>query len=295
MKRLLIAFVFMAPTLNTRAAETDRDALRAIGATLKESGGVITDIRVDCTEFKDAQYELIASVTTLRSISISGKPMLDKHLELLTGLTELESILLNGTQLTDDGYRHFAAFKKLCTLSLFHPSRDCEGFTGSGLAHLKALPDLERLTFAGATAGNEAFAAVGQLTQLREFRQWHNWESPDGIKHLLNLKNLKSLKIGQRLPGRGRLLTPSFDDKTLAIIAQMQSLELVDLQEARLTYDGLVQLRTLPKLKQIKLKWIDVSKADIENLRTALPNVTIDWEELSEADNKATLSKKLKL
>lgn len=294
MKILIAAIVVFVPILNSRANEPESVALRSIGATLQETNGAITGLQVDCTKLTDADYELIGGVKTLKSLSISGKPMSDEQLALLSGLTGLESILINGSQITDDGYRHFASFKNLRTLSLFHPSRDCEAFTGAGLAHLKALRKLERLTFAGSTAGDEAYAAIGQLTQIREFREWHNWETADGKKQLLTLKDLKSLKLGQRLPQRGQPPTPSLDDATLAAIAQMTSLERLDLQEARLSFAGLTQLRALPNLKQLKLALIDISEADIDKLRAALPNVTIEWEPLTE-EGETTLSQKLRL
>ncbi len=276
-------------------AEPDASALQNIGAEVKQVGGAITELKADCDKFSEAEYRLIGRVTTLKSLSLSGRALRDNDLAALAGLTQLESILLNGTELSDDGYRHFAAFQQLKRLSLFHPSRDCKDFTGAGLAHLKALPKLERLTFAGATAGDEAFEAVGQLTQLKEFSQWHNWESPNAIKHLLKLPNLTALKIGQRLPGRGRPPTPSFDDATLKTIAQMKTLERLDLQEARLSYEGLAQLKQLPKLRELYAKWVETPSQDVDRLRRLLPNVKIDWEPLSDADRETLLVQKLKL
>lgn len=294
MKLLALAMLLFAPAAAAQAAPPDPAALRAIGATLQETRGVVTGLSIDCSQLTDADYRLIGSCTSLKSLTINGKPMADRHLELLSGLTGLESILLNGTQLTDDGYRHFAPFQELRTLSLFHPSRDCQEFTGAGLAHLAALPKLQRLTFAGATAGDDAYLAISQLPQVREFREWHNWETAAGKRRLLTMKQLTSLKIGQRLPRRGAPATPSFDDSTLASLAQMTSLERLDLQEARLTYAGLEQLRALPKLKQLKISQVDIPEADIAKLRAALPKVTITWEPLTE-EGQEMLTKKLKL
>lgn len=272
----------------------DLERLREIGATIKKEKGEIVDLRVDCTDLTDADYKLIGRLTTLTTVSISGKPMLDRHLALLAGLSQLEAFQINGTRLTDNGYRHFSAFGQLRRLSLFHPSRDVEEFTGEGLAHLKSLRNLRRLTFAGATAGDAAFKAVGELTQLEEFSQWHNWESPGAIKHLAGLQ-LKKLKMGQRLPNWSAKRPATLDDATLAEIAKMRSLEVVDLQEARLSYAGLVQLKALPNLMTVHLKWVDVSESDIKKLRKQLPNVAIEWEPLSDDEEQSLLVKKLKL
>ena len=80
--------------------------------------------------------------------------MTDATLPLLAPLADLETLSIDQSQLTDDGYKHFAQFKKLKRLSLWHPSWASKEFTGSGVAHLKALPKLEKFTFAGSSAGS---------------------------------------------------------------------------------------------------------------------------------------------
>ena len=151
------------------------------------------------------------------------------------------------------------------------------------------------MTFAGATAGDEAFKAVGQIAQLKDFRQWHNWETSDGIRYLDQLPNLTSLKMGQRLPHRGASTKPSLDDATLAAISRMKTLETLDIQETRLSHAGLSRLKALPNLKELKVKWVDAPAEDVEKLRKALPQVKISWEALSPADEEKYLVKKLKL
>ncbi len=294
MKRTLLALVLWGIPALSHAALPDVAALEAIGGVVQQSGGNVVGLRVDCSKFGPEQYRLIGQVNTLKSISLSGKALTDEHLAALKDLSNLESILLNVTELTDDGFRHFAAFPKLRRISLYHISRNSDNFTGAGLAHLKQVPSLERLTFAGATSGDEALAAVAQITQLKEYSAWHNWESREGIKHLLKLPNLTALKLGQRLPARDRPLTPSLDDATLATIAQIKTLEKLDIQEARLTLAGLKQLTALPNLKQLNIKTVDVSAADIEALRQLLPETKITFEPLSDEDREL-LAKKLKL
>ncbi|HCS55285.1 hypothetical protein [Rubinisphaera sp.] len=291
---LALMLILISALINTSNG-SDLEIIRSIGASWREQAGIIVELKTDCTNFEDEHYQKLGQLTSLKSLSISGKNLSDHQLEMLSGLTELESILINGSELTDEGYRHFKAFQKLKTLSLFHPSRNCEDFTGSGLAYLKDLPRLERLTFAGATAGDEAFAAVGKIAQLKEFRQWHNWETPNAIKHLVGLKQLESLQMGQRLPRWGTSSAPSFDDETLEVIAQIKSLKRLTFQEARLSAAGLLQLQSLPELEQVKLSLIDISKSDVETIKAEMPNVKVDWTPLTETEDEATLKKKLKI
>ncbi|MBA2116020.1 hypothetical protein [Bremerella alba] len=293
MKTLLCLLIAFTPAL-LLAAEPSLAAFEKINAKVQVRDGAVYSLSANCDGYTDDDYQLISQLKTLKSLSISGKDFRDEQLKMLAGLKNLESIMINGTVLTDDGYQHFTAFAKLKRLSIFHPSRKLDTFNGSGLSHLKAMPGLESLTFAGATAGDQALQAVGQLTQLRSFREWHNTETSDGLKHLAKLKNLKSIRLGQRLPSWGKDTPASFDNDSIAILAKMPSLESIELTEARLNYDAVVQLKQLPNLKTLKISQVAISPEDIDKLKEAMPNVEIKWEPLTE-EQAAMLTKKLRL
>jgi len=298
MKNLLLCCTVALSLASFRpmaGAAPSADALRQLGGKVVEQGGRIIELNIDASKFTEAEYRQIGECTALRKLTLNGKTLTDVTLPLLAGLTELEEFSTNQSMLSDAGYRHFAPFQKLRGLSLWHPSWADAGFTGSGLAELRTLPALQRLTFAGSTAGDEALAAIGQLTQLQSFQTWHTAQTQAGNQHLLQLTNLTFLKIGQRLPKAGKPAPPSFDDSTIATLARMKSLESLELFEARLTAKSLTQLQALPKLRKLKIHTAEISAAEIETLRTALPGVIIDFQPISEADREATLAKKLKL
>ena len=96
------------------------------------------------------------------------------------------------------------------------------------------------------------------------------------------------------MPRWGKNTPASFDQQTLAILAQMPSLEEIELTEARLDYDAVVRLKQLPNLKVLKINQVDISAADVEKLQAALPTVEIKFEPLTE-EQAEMLSKKLKL
>lgn len=289
---LLLAFAVVASHL---PAAPQTEALKKLGATVTETGGAVTQVQVKCDTFTEDDFRTLGQYTTIRKLSISGKTITDATLPLLAGLVELEELSTDGIQLTDEGYKHFAAFPRLRSLALFHPAFRSEQFTGSGLAHLKALPKLERLTFAGSTAGDAAMEAVGQLTQLKEFRTWHTAQTQAGNAPLLKLTNLTTLRIGQRLPSWGKDSPISFDESTMGTIAQLKTLETLELTEARLTAAIIPQLKALPKLARLKIQIVDISAADVDAIKSALPNVKVDWQPISEAEKEATLVKKLRL
>lgn len=293
--KIITLGVALAISIANANAQTPADSLRKLGVKLTEAKGVIVQAQANIESFTEADFRTLASCTTLKKLSVDGKTLTDATLPLLAELKDLEELSTNQSRLTDDGYRHFAAIANLKSLALFHPSWDMKEFTGSGLAHLKSLPKLERLTFAGSTAGDEAMAAIGALTNLREFRTWHTMQTQAGNEHLLKLTKLATLRIGQRLPRWGQSPPASFDAATIPTIAQLSSLERLEIMEARLTAANLLPLKELPRLKRVVIQQTDISAADVETLRSSLPNVQIDFTPISAAERESLIAKKLKL
>jgi hypothetical protein len=273
----------------------DVESLKKLGAKVMESGGVVTQVNVNCDAFTEADFRMLGSFTTIKDLTISGKTITDDTLALLTGLTELERLSTDGIQLTDAGYKQFAAFRKLKSLSFFHPAFRSEQFTGSGLVHLKVLPNLEKLTFAGSTAGDAALEAIGQLTQLKEFRTWHTAQTQAGNAHLVKLTNLTGLRIGQRLPEWGKDSPISFDESSMETLAQIKTLESLEMTEARLSAKMIPHLKALPRLTRLKIETVDISAADVEAIKAALPGCKVEHKPMSESEKEALLVKKLRL
>ena len=254
----------------------------AIIQGLKEKGAAVTKTNgglsiADCSKLTDADYKVIGSLTNLKSLSL-GVGFTDKSLPLLTSLGQLEVFSTNGFQFTDESVKEFAPFKKLRTLSFFHPGKQ---FTGSGLSLLAELPNLERLTVGGSFAFNDdGMAAVSKLTRLQELRVWHAGNTNKGVRNLKDLPALESLTLGQRLTQKGDACP---NDETIALLVQLKSLKSLDLQEARLSYDALVRLKKLPRLKKLTLNGIDIGDADFARLKKELPGVQVALTRPNEA------------
>jgi hypothetical protein len=97
------------------------------------------------------------------------------------------------------------------------------------------------------------------------------------------------------LPSFTKDSPPSFDDSTLETIAKIKTLESLELTEARLSAKIIPQLKSLPKLKMLKFETVDISSADVDAIKAALPGVTVILVPLSDADKDGNLAKKLKL
>ncbi|MBI5801415.1 MAG: hypothetical protein HZA92_11950 [Verrucomicrobia bacterium] len=264
--------------------------LRELGGIVAEVGGAVTKVAFkDCSKLGDAEFRHIGQLKSLKSLTLYGKchGLTDETIVHLAGLTALEELGTDGIQVTDAGLKHLAALPNLRSASFFHIAFPDKGFSGEGFEAFKTLPKLERLTVAGTPFNDKGMAAVAGLAQLKEFRTWHTFQTQAGNEHLLKLTGLRTLMLGQRLRQYGGKPNGlSIDDSTIATLAKMKSLESLSLDEVRLTHAGLVQLKALPELKRLTLQRADISEADIAKLRADLPNVTIEWKPLTDAERK---------
>ena len=250
----------------------DAQAFRDKGAKVVEAGGAVVSIDAgDVSSWTEADFKALAALPSLRTLSFS-KGLTDASLEWLSGAPALETLQTNLSGMTDDGTKALAKIRTLKALKLFHPAK---AFTGTGLAHLADLPELRSLTVAGSYAfGDAGMEAVAKLVRLQEFRTWHAGQTIEGVRHLRGLTSLRSLTLGQVLAYKP---PTTLSDETLAVLADMPSLEILQLEEARLTPEALRRLKALPKLKTLTLRGIEIPEADLEGLRRELSHAKIDW------------------
>ena len=255
--------------------------LKDRGAEVVESGGVVTGLTVkDGSKLTDDDFRQLIRLTRLKTLDLSNG-LNDERLSQLTALEGLEYLQTNLAQVTDDGVKPLARLKNLKTLKFFHPGKS---FSGAGLAHLADMPNLRSVTVAGSLAfGDDGMAAVATLAGLTEFRSWHAGWTEEGVKKLQVLKNLKSLYLGQRLTYEPPACPT---DETVGFVAEMKSLDSLQLDEARLTYASLQRLKQLPALKKLTLGGIDIPKEDVERLKQELPQVMVEWTEPTGAQQK---------
>jgi hypothetical protein len=101
---------------------------------------------------------------------------------------------------------------------------------------------------------------------------------------MTSLRKLKLGRCGDRVDGKMR---QALSDETLATLAQIKSLEDLELDEARLSLPAIQQLKALPNLKKLGLKnCLDVPPDDIGKLRKELPGVAIEWKPMTEKDRE---------
>jgi len=276
---LLSAFLF---TASLHGGEVEIIVmLKLKGAELTETKGVVTGLSFpDCSKLTAADYAQIQQLAPVKLLSF-GKGFDDDGLKAIGAATGVETLSTNGMDISDQGASALAAWKGLKNIAFFHPGKR---LTGTGLAVLVALPQLERLTVAGSPVfADDGMAAVATLTQLKNFRTWHSGVTPEGVKKLAGLKNLTSVYLGQRLS-----YTPpvTLSDAALPVLADLPLLEDLTLSEARLTLGALIQLKKLTQLKRLTLDGVDLTESDIAALKQQLPKTDVRWTPPNEASRK---------
>ncbi len=276
---LLLCAIVATPVTADDAEISKKLKERGIDVTL--SKGIATAVEVkDGAKLTNEDFLEITRLTALKSLSLN-LCLTDERVAQMTALADLEGLSTNGAQITDDGLKPLAKLKKLQSIAFFHPGKS---FSGAGLAHLADLPKLENLTVAGSLAFNdEGMAAVAKLSELKVFRTWHAGSTNEGVKKLTALKNLKNLWLGQRLTFKQ---PSSPNDETISILTEIKSLESLQLDEARLSFTALQQLKQLPALKKLTLGGIAIRKDEVDRLKKEIPMVKLEWTEPNETYQK---------
>src|SRR5665213_487906 len=245
--------------------------------------GLYLNFRADQPLTED-QWKAIAGLGA-KGIGTGGKGINDEAIARLATM-DLEALGLDGAQsITDACCQDLAKMKSLRRLSMGHMLQ--KGFTGKDLSLLKDLPALEAFTLAGSATGPDAMTAIGQLTQLKEFANWHTRHSDPVNPYLLKLTNLKSIMLGRNSTAHDHKTYSSLTDVTMDTLAQMKTLEKIEMHDFRPSLAALEKLNALPNLKTLNLgNMVDIPSEDVKKLRAEMPGVKIQWKPLTEAERK---------
>jgi hypothetical protein len=258
--------------------------LEQLGGKVTLSGDAVVAVMFrDSSKLGDAEWKMISELSSLTKLTTYGKAhgLNDDTVGLLANLTNLTVLSTDGAQLSDSGLEKLAAVKSLRSVSFFHLSFRKEGFTGKGFAAWSNLPNLEQLTVAGMSMGDEGFAAIAKISSLTELRTWHTHRTQVSNAEIAKLPNLTTLKLGQRLP-RGKGLSPCLTDESLATLGTIRTLKMLEIGEARFSLKGLSQLKALPDLTRLKIDRSEVAAEEIDKLKTVLPKVEVQFEPITE-------------
>jgi hypothetical protein len=220
-------------------------------------------------------------------VDLSHSWVTDADLAKLGRLPRLERISLAYTKIGDEGLEELAPLRNVKILDLYY----AEYVTDIGISHLKHWRNLEHLNLRGTKVTSSVFEHISKMTRLRSLDVGHSRVNDDLFELLENLEALEHLAFGgnkmsgaalpllKPLPslrslsvaGRQRtdsgLWSVAVTDFNVGQIAQLSSLEVLDLADTNLTDRGVAQLAALKNLHTLDLSGTRVTGKGIAALQ----------------------------
>ena len=140
------------------------------------------------------------------------------------------------------------------------------------IAHLRYLPQLERLDFCEPAVSDDWLPQLARLRKLRRLHLNYASISDDGLEHLQPLENLEDLS----------LYHTKVSDAGLGLLLSLKQLRVLKLGATQLEGQNLTQLGSLNNLEELDLVAPGITESDaqeIAELQRALPKCKITWED----------------
>ncbi|MBM3994123.1 MAG: hypothetical protein FJ303_08205 [Planctomycetes bacterium] len=235
----------------TNASATEIDDLNAAGALpvlalrsrvtvegLKELASLkaLASLHLLLLQVKDADYQSVASLPRLHSLSLCGCKM-------AAGV----------------GFKQLAACKELRTINVTFAMPNAVG-----LRQLAGIESLRTLNFYYTPVTDAELTAITEIEQLHTLRLSGTAVTGKGAKELGRLKNLKALYLDRT----------KWTDAGMKEIAWLRQLQTLDLGRTAISTRGLNELVRLKNLRHINVRGTAVNDAGV--LQQALPSLRID-------------------
>lgn len=300
------AMAFVLPAVKSADAEVARraegiakEAENNAAKVLEDLGGAVSrrkdgSVRgVDFRESKgnklsDADLAQILALPTLERLNLEGTNTTDAGLPYFNRVTTLESLVLDGPRITDEGLNHLNVLKSLVNLSIRNAN-----VQGRGLKHMGGLPKLETLQLYKCSVTDdglvEGIQGLRQCTVLRSLFFYETKITDISIRLLAELKSLRGLGLANNsihgaglehlagLPHLGDLFLYGTDlnDNAVPGILKLKSVQRLFVGKSKVTMRGLQTLKNMPMLRELSVNDLGLQLNDVEELRKAMPKVSI--------------------
>jgi hypothetical protein len=225
------------------------------------------------------ELELLGELTLLEYLNFGGTMVNDEKLSVIGKLTWLTQLSIGGSEVSA-GLVHLKNLKLLRYLNLNalrNHNLDID------LAHIAGLTDLEDLDIQDSMVSDAGLVHLSKLYKLRRLNLLKT--SPagkitsDGMVHLKNLKSLEELTIPTGITDTGvehlaaldalkkiNLRGDGVTDKSMSVLAQMKSLENLEIMSRNVTNAGIEKLSQCPRLKTLSLQNTPITEATLSHL-----------------------------
>ena len=143
----------------------------------------------------------------------------------------------------------------------FYDVRDA----ASAIAHLKSLPNVEKLNFSSANMTDDALAHLADLRDLKELSINRTRITDDGLVHLAGLTKLERLNLNET----------NVTDAGLVHLKNLKALKQLHLNESKVSDAGLTHLAGLDQLEWLLVFGTSVTPGGADEFREKHPATQI--------------------
>jgi len=258
---------------------------------LKQLGSLstLTHVSLEATPTSDRGLTYLERLTKLRSLSLGSPFFTPAGLKQLEKIKSLESLYLDRMPVDDSVIEAIGQLKQLHTLSIRQTA-----ITDRGLGALKGLDHLKELHIDGCQISDQSLRAASHWTQLETISFTNTSIGDPGLQFLASCSKIRSIrlaqsgctlrgvldllvgKMGMKLPtalkmtfdtsldAEGQVVSVNLNsvrisDQDIDLLAELQKLEWLDMQDSEITDAGAARLAELG-FPQLRLLKVDNSK-----------------------------------
>jgi hypothetical protein len=211
--------------------------------------------KIECADFA-----ALAAVKSLANLECIVSPS-DEQIGALRGHEGLRRIMLNSERLTDAGLEHLGTLPNLEEFLLRRSA-----YTAEGLVKLAPrLGNVRSLHFSQRGVTDEGLAALKSLPGLSRLSIGACEVTDRGVQHLRGLKDLEELMLYQ----------VALTDDGLAILKDLPKLKKLYIGAPGVTDRGIVHFKALTGLESLMLYGSKVTTAGVLELKRAMPGTTV--------------------
>lgn len=197
----------------------------------------------------------------LLSLDVNFKKIDDTGLVHLRPLTCLVSLNLSYTDVGSNGLKNLLGMSGLRYLQLQYTEMN-----DVGMIYVSKLPNLSFLEISDTSVSDGGFMRLHALKQLKELGAENLNISDASLGALKDLNELRMLHLGGNF---------KITDAGVAVLAELGSLEYLDLFETNISDNSIPSIAKLKNLKGLGVTKSRMSRAGVEKLRALMPQTDI--------------------
>lgn len=233
----------------------------------------LEDLNLCGTKVTSTLFEHVTNMTSLRSLDVGFSRVNDDGFERVSELSNLEKISFGGNKMSGTALPLLKLIPRLRELSVGGQQRTDSGLwsvnvTDYNVGSIADLRDLKVLDLSGTAISDRGVAQLARLKCLESLNLSRTKATSKGVAALSEIPSLRHLKLGQ---------TANIDDSVLDVCQKLENLEVLELQETKISFEGLSKFVPKSNLKKLFIGGVSLTPEQVDALRLSLPSCFLSW------------------